>query len=101
MHIHVHYVPHPDPRVDQIIMLLQRILKGELKIMATVDDVITAVANEKTVVDSAITLLEQLHTMLTAAIASNDPAKVQAVLDAISTQQAALAAAVSANTPAA
>jgi hypothetical protein len=54
--------------------------------MATLDDVVAAVAAEDTVIDSAIALLTGLKAALDAAIASGDPAKVQAVSDAIGAQ---------------
>ena len=75
--------------------------QGEDKIMATIDDVVSAVAAEKTVVDSAVALLNQLTAMLQAAIASGDPAKIQPAIDAINANKAELADAVTANTPAA
>lgn len=70
-------------------------------IMATLDDVKNKVDAETTVVASAVTLLTDLKTKLDAAIASNDPTKLQALSDAIGAQTDALAAAVAANTPAA
>lgn len=69
--------------------------------MATLDDVVAAVAAEGTVVDSAVTLLTSLKAALDAAIASGDPTKIQAVSDAIGAQTKALSDAVAANTPAA
>ena len=69
-------------------------------IMATLDDIKTAVAAEQTVEASAITLLTSLHDQLAAALAANDPAALQAIVDSINTQASALAAAVTANTPA-
>lgn len=70
-------------------------------LMATITDVQTAVANETTVEQSAITLLQQLSQMLQAALAANDPAQVQAVVDQINANAQALSDAVAANTPAA
>ncbi len=69
--------------------------------MATLDDVVAAVAAESTVVDSAVTLLTSLKAALDAAIASGDPTKIQAVSDSIGAQTKTLADAVAANTPAA
>lgn len=51
--------------------------------------------------DSAITLLQGLKAQLDAAIASGDPAAVQAVADNLGAETDKLAAAVAANTPSA
>lgn len=69
--------------------------------MATLTDIQAAVAAETTVEQSVITLLGTLSTDLQAAIAADDPAALQAVVDTITQNSAALAAAVTANTPAA
>ena len=68
--------------------------------MATLDDVQAAVTAQTDVVASATTLLTGLKTALDAAIASGNPAEVQAISDALGANSAALAAAVAANTPA-
>lgn len=52
-----------------------------------------------TVNDSVEALLTQLHDMLVEALAQNDPAAVQAVIDLIEEQKQELIAAVAANTP--
>lgn len=67
----------------------------------TLDDVLGKVSEQATVVGSAVTLLGELKTKLDEAIASNDPAKLQEISDAIGANTDALAAAVTANTPAA
>lgn len=67
--------------------------------MATLADIQAAVAAEQTVDASVITLLGQLHDQLQAALASNDPAAMQAIVDSLKTEQANLTAAVTANTP--
>lgn len=67
--------------------------------MATLADVAAKVAAEKTVVDSAVVLLGGLSQQLKDALASQDPAAVQAVIDQIDAQTQTLAAAVVANTP--
>jgi len=72
---------------------------GEFKM--TLDDLVTKVTAENTVIDSAVTLLSTIKAELDAAIASGDPAKVQAVADLIDAGQKKLADAVVANTPAA
>ena len=50
---------------------------------------------------SAITLLGELHAMLINAQASGDPAQLQSVIDQLGASQAALASAITQNTPAA
>lgn len=77
------------------------ILANQEKEMAALDNLKTAVANDTTVDQSAITLLTGLKTALDAAIASNDPTQLQALSDQLGASQSALAAAVVANTPAA
>lgn len=70
--------------------------------MAQIDDLKAAVANETTVEQSAITLLGSLSAQLQAALNGGNPtADVQAVIDTMNANQTALAAAVTANTPAA
>lgn len=49
---------------------------------------------------SAVVLLGELHAMLVTAQASGDPAQVQAVIDQLGASQAALAKAITDNTPA-
>ena len=85
-------------KCDQILVNLAR---EENVLMALIDDVAADVTAQTTVIDSAVTLLNGLSDQLAAAIASGDPAKVQAVKDSIDTNTAKLAAAVAANTPAA
>lgn len=63
----------------------------------TIDDLKAKVDAEKTVVDSAVALIKGLSAQLAAA--KDDPAKVQALADALDAQTAELSAAVVANTP--
>lgn len=65
--------------------------------MATLQDVIDAVAAEKTVEDSAVTLLQELSAKI-AGLAPNQAAIDQLAAD-VKAHADALAAAVSANTP--
>lgn len=79
-----------------------KVLKQGKAIMAQIDDLKAAVANETTVEQSAITLLGSLSAQLQAALNGGNPtADVQAVIDTMNANQTALAAAVTANTPAA
>jgi ABC-type transporter Mla subunit MlaD len=71
------------------------------KIMKTLDDIVTEVTGEKTVIDSAVTLLNGLSQQLKDALASQDPTKIQAVIDQIDANKQELADAITANTPAA
>lgn len=81
--------------------LSQKLAAEEKRLMATLADVQAAVTAEKTVEGSVITLLQQLSDQLKAALAANDPAAVQAVVDQITANTKAMADAVAANTPAA
>lgn len=67
--------------------------------MAVLDDLEAKVAANTTVVGSAVTLLTELKTELDAAIASGDPARLQAISDKLGTDTQSLADAVVANTP--
>lgn len=79
---------------------LSRVTQMENITMATLDDVVAEVTAQTSIVASVKALVAGLQTQLADAIASNDPAKVQAVLDALKANDAALAEAVPANTPA-
>lgn len=84
-------------KLDRIIQMLQILQKGVTQMAASVDDVILAVQKETTVEQSVITLLNQFASQVQANI--TDPIKLQAVLDAVTANTTALAAAVTANTP--
>jgi hypothetical protein len=71
------------------------------KIMTGLTDLQTAVANEETVEAGVVTLLQQLSADLAAALANNDNAALEALVTQINTDAASMAAAVTANTPAA
>lgn len=81
-------------------MFNQLFIQGR-KEMASIADLQAAVTAQKTVADSVVTLLTGIAAQLAAAIAANDPAQVQAVLDGLTANTAELQAAVTANTPAA
>lgn len=63
------------------------------------DDLTAEVTNATTVEQGAITLIQNIAAQLAAA--GTDPVKLQALKDQLSTSDAALAAAITANTPAA
>lgn len=67
--------------------------------MSALDDLTTEVAEIKTVSESAMTLIVGLKAALDEAIASGDPAKLQALAADLDATAAALADAVAANTP--
>lgn len=77
---------------------LELILAQQEIIMAALDDLATAVAEEDTVIDSAVTLLQGLKAALDAA--GTDPAKLAALSADISAKTKVLSDAVAANTPA-
>ena len=72
--------------------------------MALLDNLTAAVAAEKTVEQSAITLIgglaQQIKTLIANSGNTVDPAALQALVDQMTASQASLAAAVTANTPA-
>lgn len=74
-------------------------LKGS--VMPTLDDVLTEVTRNTSVTQSAVTLLQSLGQQLQAALANGDTAKVQQILSAMQANDNSLAAAITANTPAA
>lgn len=92
---------HSPDTARKLDLILAALMRMEITIMATLKDIQDAVASETTVVDSVVTLLTQLHDQLAAAIASNDPVALQAVVDSITAQKQRLADAVVQNTPAA
>lgn len=69
--------------------------------MAEIDDLLTAVAAEDTVVDSVIVFLTNLHTQLVEARAKHNPAALDSAIASINTQKQKIADAIVANTDAA
>lgn len=88
--------------VDEMASLRLRLHHMELRIVsamtAQTDAIVAAVAANRDVVNSAITLLTRLTALVQANI--NDPVALQGALDSINAEKADLAAAVAANTPA-
>jgi hypothetical protein len=93
--IHLHF--HQGPDEEAITLLRQLVTQGET-IMADLTDLQAAVTNEHTVIQSSITLLNQLAQMVRDA--GTDPAALADLVDQIDAQAADLGAAVQANTPA-
>lgn len=71
---------------------------GILDMTIKVDDIVAKITPLTGVIDGAVTLLADLHQHLADAISANDPAKLQAVADAMDAGSAKLAAALAANT---
>lgn len=98
VHVDVHLVS-TDPRLDQILGLLQSIINKENIIMSELDTLTTQVAAAVTVEESAVTLINGFAAKLAAA--GTDPAALAVLGTSLDNEGAALAAAVAANTPAA
>src|SRR5665647_161736 len=100
MQLDVHLYIHDtgDSRLDKILGLLQQISNKENTIMAAIDDLTNQVTTNTDTEASAIQLLNNIHAALVAA--GTDPVKLTALTTQLGTSQAALAAAVVANTPA-
>jgi len=79
--------------------LLKSILEKENQIMAALDDLTAQVAANTTVEASAVTLIQGLAAQLAAA--GTDPAKLASLQASLKTSADSLAAAITANTPAA
>lgn len=84
--------------------MFERLERTIDRLMLDITALTTAVANQTTVENSAVTLLAQLSASLQALIAQGgntvDPAALQAIVDTINANDTNLAAAVTANTPA-
>jgi hypothetical protein len=68
------------------------------RILMQIQELLVRVNAQTTVIDSAITLLANIHGELQAAINANDPAAIQAVADTLQANTTRLADAVLANT---
>jgi hypothetical protein len=84
-----------------LVRMLHKLSWRVYEMAAELDKVEADVAAENTVIDSAVALLAGLKAELDAAIASGDPNRLTALSASIEAKTAALAAAVTANTPAA
>lgn len=91
----------PGEQLDQIKSMLQTILQKETQMAGELDALEAAVAEQTSVIDSAVVLLDQIKALLDAAIASGDPNRILAVSALIADSKARLAEAVVRNTPAA
>ena len=102
-HIHIHF--HADELLQQFMRVFLHefhSLTQKVNSMATtLDDIVSKVNDLGSVEDGVVTLLTDIKSKLDAAIASNDPAKLQALSDSLDAQKQKLADAIVANTPAA
>lgn len=86
-------------RLTNIEEKLNYLIHQGIKLMATIQDVQTAVAAQTTVDTSVVTLLQNITAQLQAAQASGDPAALDAVVASIQANTQVLSNAVTANTP--
>jgi hypothetical protein len=91
--VYLHNVPPPSDPV------LATLVHQGKSIMTVLQKLIQEVAETKAVNESAVTLLQGLKVKLDEAIASGDPAVLQALVDELDASTNGLAAAVIANTP--
>jgi len=84
---------------EKLELLLTLLTKGFQRMANEIAALETKVAEQTTVIGSAVTLLDSLHTLLVAA--QNDPARMQSLIDQVAASKDSLAAAVAQNTPAA
>lgn len=85
--------------VNAINAVLPTLVKGQTQMAGELDALTTQVAANTTVEQSAVTLIQGIAAQLAAA--GTDPAKLAALSASLKTSADALAAAVTANTPAA
>jgi hypothetical protein len=98
MELHV-YLHGSEEKLDKILHIVQDLQKGELTIMADLTTLTAQVKANTDVEASAVTLIQGIAAQLAAA--KTDPVAIQALSDQLKTSADALAAAVTANTPAA
>jgi uncharacterized coiled-coil protein SlyX len=91
----------PDAEMAAVLAdIVTRLDRIERKLMNTdqaIAALTTKVAEQGTVIESAVTLITGLAAQLQAA--KDDPQQIQAIIDQVEAQRSALAAAVLANTP--
>ena len=94
-----------EDKLDAILNNQFNILKGIERMALDISKLQAAVAAETTVEQSAVTLIGtlagEIQTLINASGNTVDPAALQALVDQMTASQASLAAAVTANTPAA
>jgi len=97
--LYIHQVEDPNPKLDQILSVLNTIVGNEKTIMADLKALTDKVTETETVEESAIVLIQGLSAAIKAA--GTDPVALQALTDRLDTEDQKLGAAVTANTPAA
>lgn len=92
--IHHHFDPdeHEERKLDQILAALVELKQQGVDMSKELDDLTAEVAATKTVVDSAVVLIQGLRQQIIDA--GTDPAALQALTDSLKSTEAALAAAV-------
>jgi hypothetical protein len=96
--IHHHYrveVTLNIPQLDALARLegkLDTIIKKENTIMATIDEILTEIADESTIADSILVIVQRL-------VSENDPAARQKILDGLKSNRTKFEASVLAGTP--
>jgi hypothetical protein len=96
--VNFHIFLHVDPLIENLVSTLQKVLSH---MTTELDQLRSSVAANTTVTASAIALIQGIKAQLDAAIESDDPDALTALSDSLESSDAALAAAISANTPAA
>lgn len=91
--------PQQEAKLDLIVRLLSLVLRKENAMADTLDEIVADVAQETTVEQSVLTLLNGIAAQLAAA--AQDPAKLAALHTSLQANITALTAAVTANTSAA
>lgn len=98
LHVYHHFVNEQSAELDQIRHSIHTL---GATLMATLADLQAKVAANTSVAASAVTLIQGLKAQLDAAIASGDPAALQALSDQLDAADTSLAAAITSNTPSA
>jgi len=99
LHCHIEIPPEVLDRLDGLSRKLDLVLKSEIYMSKELDDLTAQVKSNSEVEASALTLINGIAARITAA--STDPAALKALTDELKAKDDQLAAAVTANTPAA
>lgn len=101
MHIYHHFVSDPEVlrRLDVLSRKLDLVIENQETIMATLDELTAQVAANRTITQSALTLINGIADRITAA--GVDPKALADLTASLKDDDDKLAAAVAANTPAA
>jgi hypothetical protein len=86
---------------QQTNVLLSRLLNQEKNVMSALDDLTAQVTANTSAEQSAVTLIQGLAAQIAAAVNTEDSAALESLAQQLNTSATALAAAVTANTPAA